>query len=183
MNLTPEIAFTGGRLRVITSTDVEALLALYQQQVMPGQKALVEQEQAQRMIDLAAQMASQQRGMMWGLELDGNESVQGVLSFYDWRPSVLKTQIRLDVLDQVPAEIQQQAIRACIDFSATKYHLRNFVYHWVTGQSENNKQVMQKIGFKPTAKLRDFWRTGQESYVDVEQFNLILNQTATEQSS
>lgn len=172
MNLTPEIPFESGILRALDDSDIPRLLELYQQQVMPGQKALIEEEQAKRMITLAAQMASQQRGMMWALVID--DQLQGVLSFYDWRPSLLKTQLRLDVFDELEAAIKKSAVEKCIEETSKKYHLRNYIYQWVDGQPEKSKQVMLDLGFEFNAKFRDLWRTGQDSYVDVEQYNLFL---------
>jgi len=178
MNHTPEISFENGMLRALEDSDISRLLELYQQQVMPGQKALIEEEQAKRMITLAAQMASQQRGMMWALTVDGQ--LQGVLSFYDWRPSLLKTQIRLDVFNEVGLDVQKSAVKKCIEATSKKYHLRNFIYQWVDGQPEKNKQLMLEVGFEFNAKLRDLWRTGQDSYVDVEQYNLFLVESEQE---
>ena len=80
------------------------------------------------------------------------------------------------VLDGLPALSLQQraaALKVCMDFMATKYHLRNFGYQWIAGQDEALKGMLEEAGFSLAATLRDGWRTGESSFADVLQYHLL----------
>lgn len=179
MKFTPELAFAGGRLRPLADSDVEHLLALYQQPELPGQRPLdpaseQAQQQMQRLIELSVQMAATQRGMMWLLELNGE--VQGMVSAFDWQPSALRVTLRADGLPSLQDEHRAAALAVAMDFLASKYHLRNFAYQWIAGQAESLKTLLQSLGFERTALLRQAWRTGDSQFADIEQYHLLRSE-------
>lgn len=173
MKFTPEISFEGGRLRPLTYDDVDALFNLYQYPELPGQRILENKDNLIRMVDLSVQMAATQRGMMWALEIEG--VIMGILSVFDWQPSLLRTMLRVDGLPQLTPTQRSAALKTCMDFMAEKYHLRNFGYQWIDGQNEEIKTMLTDLGFKQNALMRDAWRSGERSFANVVQFNLILD--------
>lgn len=175
MNFTPELPFAGGRVRPLHYDDVDALFAIYQQPEIPGQRVLDNKDNLTRMVDLSVQMAATQRGMMWLLEVgtEGHYEVQGMVSAYDWQPSQLRTMLRVDGLPALSLQQRAAALKVCMDFMATKYHLRNFGYQWIAGQDDALKGMLEEAGFSLAATLRDGWRTGESSFADVLQYHLL----------
>ena len=179
MKFTPELSFAGGRVRPLEASDIAAIIELYQHPELPGQRPLdpqseQAQQQIERMIELSVQMAATQRGMMWALEIDGQ--LLGLVSAYDWQPSALRTMLRVDGLPALQDEHRAAALQVCMDFLASKYHLRNFGYQWVAGQAEAIKTMLQQLGFEHTATLRDGWRCSDNRFADVEQFHLLRSE-------
>ncbi|WP_430460327.1 GNAT family N-acetyltransferase [Thalassolituus sp. LLYu03] len=171
MKFTPELSFDGGCVRPLTYEDAEAMLALYQQPELPGQRVPDDIEHMSRMVDYSVQMAATQRGMMWLLEADG--AVLGMVSAFDWQPSQLRVMMRVDALPQLTAPLRGAALKACMDFLAQKYHVRNFGYQWIAGQRDDIKTMLSTLGFQHFATLRDGWRTGDNGFANVEQFHLL----------
>lgn len=172
MKFTPELPFTGGRLRPLTYEDADILFGLYCQPEIPGQNPPSSAEQMSRLVDYSVQMAATQRGMMWFLEVDGQ--VQGMVSVFDWQPSYLRLTLRVDGLPELSLENRQHALKAAMDFLETKFHIFNFAYQWIEGQSSDIKTVLANLGFSLRATLRDGWRVG-EGFANVEQYHRVLN--------
>ncbi|UTW48851.1 hypothetical protein [Bacterioplanoides sp. SCSIO 12839] len=186
MNFTPELQFEGadfrGRVRSLSDDDQANLLNLYQHPELPGQRPLdPESEQAQdhiaRMIELSVQMAATQRGIMWALEI--NDEFQGMVSVFDWQPSLLRATLRVDGLAALTNQQRASALAVCMDFMAEKYHLRNFAYQWIQGQDEALLTTLENIGFERSATMREAWKlvndSGEKSYVDIIQLNRVLD--------
>ena len=173
MKFTPELSFSGGRVRPLTYDDADALFELYQHPELPGQRVLDNKDNLIRMVDLSVQMAATQRGMMWALEVDG--AIIGMVSAFDWQPSLLRTMLRVDGLPQLTLAQRSAALQVCMDFMAQKYHLRNFGYQWIEGQNEEFKTMLTELGFKQSAVMRDAWRSGETSFANVVQFNIVLD--------
>ncbi|MCD8522920.1 MAG: GNAT family N-acetyltransferase [Saccharospirillaceae bacterium] len=173
MKFTPELSFDGGRVRPLTYDDVDALFALYQQPELPGQRVLDNKDNLVRMVDLSVQMAATQRGMMWALDVD--DHIIGMVSAFDWQPSLLRTMLRVDGLPQLTLGKRRAALKVCMDFMADKYHLRNFGYQWIDGQNDAIKTMLTDLGFQQSALMRDAWRTGEQTFADVVQFNCVLD--------
>ena len=171
MKFTPELAFNGGRVRPLDYDDAEALLALYQQPELPGQSIPDNSEAMSRLVDYSVQMAATQRGMMWLLEVDG--AVVGMVSAFDWQPSQLRVMMRVDGLPALNIEQRQAALQVCMDFLAQKYHLRNFGYQWINGQNPAITTMLEGMGFRLCATLRDGWRMGNDGFADVQQYHLL----------
>ena len=132
MKFTPELSFSGGRVRPLTYNDVDALFELYQHPELPGQRVLDNKDNLIRMVDLSVQMAATQRGMMWALEVDG--AITGMVSAFDWQPSLLRTMLRVDGLPQLTLAQRSAALKVCMDFMAEKFqfmpHLRLCCYRY-----------------------------------------------------
>ncbi|MBQ0781252.1 GNAT family N-acetyltransferase [Thalassolituus sp.] len=173
MKFTPELTFDGGLVRPLTADDVDNLFEIYQHPEIPGQRVIENREHLQRMIDLSVQMAATQRGMMWLLEVNGES--QGLVSIYDWQPSLLRATLRVDGLPTLKDAYRAAAMNACMKFMADKYHLRNFAYQWIDGQQDSLKVVVESVGFKPAAVLRDAWRTAETSFANVVQYHCVLD--------
>ena len=173
MKFTPELSFSGGRVRPLTYDDVDALFELYQQPELPGQRVLENKDNLVRMVDLSVQMAATQRGMMWALEVD--DHIIGMVSAFDWQPSLLRTMLRVDGLPQLTLAQRSAALKTCMDFMADKYHLRNFGYQWIEGQNDAIKTMLTDLGFQQSALMRDAWRSGEQSFANVVQFNYVLD--------
>ncbi len=171
MRFTPELPFDGGRLKPLETEDTSALFTLYQQPELPGQKPLQDESQIGRMIDLSVQMAATQRGIMWAIESDGE--IRGILSGFDWQASQLRIMLRADGLPSLSDEHRAAAIRAAVNFLGEKYHLRNFGYQWVEGQNESIPALLQVLGFKRGAILRDAWRCADRDFADIHQYHFI----------
>lgn len=180
MIFTPELPFDGGRVRPLEGTDRDALFAVYQQPEIPGQRPLQNPEQLDRMIDLSVQMAATQRGMMWALETgaEGNWQLLGIVSAYDWQPSHLRATLRVEGLPELTLPERARALQACMDFLASKYHLRNFACQWIEGQNPDWLTMLERIGFRQSARLRDGWRTGDQSFVDLVILNRLVDDAA-----
>lgn len=176
MKFVANVDFSGGQLRPLVQSDVNSIIKLYQKQTLAGQSEVASQEQAERMIELSEQMAATQRGLMWAIDVehDGENTMLGMLSLYDWQPSSLKTLMRLDTLPELTIESQVDALKSAIEFLAAKYHLRNFSFHCMPVGDEKNISVLEQTGFKQQACLRDFRRTGQTEFSDVLVYNQIL---------
>lgn len=168
MKFTPELAFDGGRVRPLTYDDVDALFHLYQYPEIPGQRALENKDNLTRMVDLSVQMAATQRGMMWAVEIE--QTLVGLVSAFDWQPSLLRTLLRIDGLPSFTLEQRQAALQVCMEFMASKYHVRNFGYQWIEGQDSNIQTMLTQVGFIQTAVQRDAWRTGQDRFANVIHF-------------
>ncbi len=181
MKFVANVDFNGGQLRPLDKSDVDSIVKIYQKQTLAGQSETASKEHAERMIDLSVQMAATQRGLMWAIEVDGQ--MQGMLSLYDWQPTSLKTLMRLDVLPPITAVQQADALSAGIDFLAQKYHLRNFSFHCLPTGDESMIEVIQSVGFKQQARLRDFRRTSQTEFSDILVFNRILESVSVGESS
>lgn len=178
MNFTPELPFDGGRVRPLHYDDVDALFEIYQHPEIPGQRLLENKDNLTRMVDLSVQMAATQRGMMWLLESGSTDhyEVQGMVSAYDWQPSQLRTMLRVDGMPSLTAQQRAAALQVCMDFMAKKYHLRNFGYQWIAGQSDEIKSLLTALGFSACATLRDGWRTADTTFADVVQFHLLRDE-------
>lgn len=172
MKFTPELPFAGGRLRPLAYEDAELLFQLYSQPEIPGQSLPASPEAMTRMVDYSVQMAATQRGMMWLLEVAGQ--VQGMVSVFDWQPSSLRLLLRVDGLPSLSLAQRQAALQAAMDFLGSKYHIFNFAYQWIAGQSPELKIMLANLGFSLRATLRDGWRVG-EGFADVEQYHLVLD--------
>ena len=177
MQFTPELPLTDGRLRSLADNDLDALMTLYQHPELPGQAPIdpaseQARDQIARMLELSVQMAATQRGMMWAIEI-GGEFV-GMLSAYDWQPSLLRAALRVDALPQLTLAQRQETIATAVEFMASKYHLRTFLYSWIEGQSEDYKTLLTELGFEATATLRAGWRINDDTYADTVQFYKVL---------
>jgi|TARA_R110000868_G_scaffold18459_5_gene81080 hypothetical protein len=180
MKFTPTLTFEGGRIRPLEATDRDALLVVYQQPELPGQRPLEQPEQLDRMIELSVQMAATQRGMMWAIELGDDASgyqLLGMASAYDWQPSLLKVALRIDGLSALTMANRAAVLCSCIHFMAAKYHLRNFAYAWVQGQSDAIPAMLESIGFRASVIMRDGWRLGQHDYCEQTLYHRILATT------
>ncbi|MGB1090771.1 MAG: GNAT family N-acetyltransferase [Oceanobacter sp.] len=175
MKFTPELALTGAWLRPLEADDAEALLAIYRAPEIPGQKPANDIQPIQRMIELSVQMAATQRGMMWALEVgeSDNYRILGLVSAYDWQPSLLRIVLRIDGLEELEDAFRISALKAVMDFMAQKYHLRNFAYQWIDGQRVDLQQVLRDAGFVNTARLRQAWRISEDGFADVLQFHCL----------
>lgn len=173
MKFTPELELIGGRVRPLENADIDALFAIYQQPEIPGQRPLEDSSQCQRMIELSQQMAATQRGMMWLLE-DDNEQALGVVSIYDWQPSLLRATIRIDGLPQLAIALRANAIQVCTAYMHEHYHVRNMAFQWVDGQPDSLKAMILELGFQQSAHLRESWRTAAQEFRDVIQFNQLI---------
>lgn len=172
MKFTPELPFANGRLRPLNYDDSEILFQLYQQPEIPGQNLPTNPEQMTRLVEYSVQMAATQRGMIWLVEVDGK--VQGMLSAFDWQPSSLRLMLRVDGLPTLSLASRQAALAAAMQFLTKKYHIFNFAYPWIAGQSAEIKTMLNDLGFRRCATLRDGWRVG-EGFADVEQYHLVLD--------
>ncbi len=172
MKFTPELAFDGGRVRPLTYDDADALFHLYQHPEIPGQRVLENQDNLPRMVDLSVQMAATQRGMMWAIEID--QMLVGLVSAFDWQPSLLRTLLRVDALPTLTLAQRAAALAVCMDFMASKYHVRNFGYQWIEGQDPKLQTLLVDMGFSQTAVQRGAWRTGEHSFADVIHFARLL---------
>ena len=173
MNFTPELELEGGRVRPLQEADVDALFTIYQQPEIPGQRPLSDSSHCQRMVELSQQMAATQRGMMWLLE-DDNQQALGVVSIYDWQPSLLRATIRVDGLPELPVTLRGNAIQVCTGYMHEHYHVRNVAFQWVDGQPDNLKEMIVELGFQQSAHLRQSWRTAAHEFRDVIQFNRLI---------
>ncbi len=176
MKFTPELTFDGGRVRPLETNDKTALFSLFQNPELPGQRPLDNPDPLDRMIDLSVQMAATQRGMMWALDTGGAGQYQlkGMVSAYEWHPSLLRVMLRVDGTPELGMDERAAALLTCLDFMASKFHLRNFGYQWVDGQNPEIGSMLESIGFKAAARLRDNWRTGDHQYRDVVQYHRVL---------
>lgn len=172
MKFTPELVFDGGRVRPLTYDDVDALFHLYQHPEIPGQRALENKDNLLRMVDLSVQMAATQRGMMWAIEID--QTLMGLVSAFDWQPSLLRTLLRVDALPALTLAQRAAALTVCMDFMASKYHVRNFGYQWIAGQDLSLQTYLLDMGFSQTAIQRGAWRIGESSFADVVHFTRLL---------
>lgn len=172
MKFVANVDFNGGQLRPLSNSDIDSIVKLYQHQTLAGQSVAASREHAERMIALSVQMAATQRGLMWAIECDGE--MQGMLSLYDWQPTSLKTLMRLDVLDNFAASLQEAAVSAAIEFLARKYHLRNFSFQCLPNKDEPLMAVLERVGFTQQACLRDYRRISQTEYTDILLYNRIL---------
>jgi RimJ/RimL family protein N-acetyltransferase len=184
MQFTPELTFAGGRVRPLFPEDRDALLRLYQQPELPGQRPLENAEPLDRMIELGVQMAATQSGMMWALETgtEGNWQLLGMVSAYDWQPSQLRVVMRVDGLPELGCELRARALATCMDFLASQYHTRNFSCQWIDGQNPAYPAMLESLGFKQTARMRDGWRTGEKTFVDVVVYHRVLANEAPDAS-
>ena len=182
MKFTPELAFEGGRVRPLEVEDRDALFQLFQQPELPGQRPVQAPEQLDRMIELSLQMAATQRGMMWALEVGepNNWKLLGMVSAYEWQPSLLRVMFRVDGLPELSMQHRARALGRCIAFMADKYHLFNFGYQWVEGQNPDIKTMLDECGFTEAARLRDAWRTGERSFSDVVQYHHLVMDSEAE---
>ena len=176
MKFVANVDFSGGQLRPLAKSDVDSIIKLYQKQTLAGQSEAASKEHDERMIELSVQMAATQRGLMWAIEVeqDGEKTMLGMLSLYDWQPTSLKTLMRLDALPELTTASQVDALNSAIKFLTAKYHLRNFSFHCMTEGDEKIISVLEKTGFKLQARLRDFRRTSQTDFSDVLVYNQIL---------
>lgn len=175
MQFTPELEFQGGRVRPLTNDDIDRLFEIYQAPEIPEQRPLEDKNHCQRMVELSQQMAATQRGMMWLLE-NTEQQCLGVVSIYDWQPSLLKATIRVDGLPTLPSTIRAEAIKTCIQFMNEKYHIRNVAFQWVEGQSEELIDMIKTLGFTQSARLRESWRTAQNTFRDVIHFHYLIQE-------
>ena len=173
MKFTPELSFPGGRIKPLHYDDIDQLFRLYQTPEIPGQRPLADKEHLNRMIDYSVQMAATQRGIMWAIEVDGE--IEGMVSGFDWQASSLRITMRVDGLPTLTPERRAAALTAAMEFLGSKYHLRNFAYQWIEGQAEVLRTMLTNLGFVRAARLRHAWRTGQDAFVDVEQYHLITD--------
>jgi len=182
MKFTPEIPFEGGRVRPLVAEDRDALFQLFQTPELPGQRPLQQPEQLDRMIELSVQMAATQRGMMWALETGGPDAwqLQGMVSAYEWQPSLLKVMLRVDGAPTLSIPDRAAALTVCRDFMAGKYHLRNFGYQWIDGQNPDIMSMLERVGFERAARLRDAWRVGEQQFCDVVQFHQLTMERTDE---
>lgn len=171
MKFTPELEIPGGCIKPLHYDDIDGLFELYKHPEIPGQRPLQDKEQLNRMIDYSVQMAATQRGMMWAIETEGQ--IKGMVSGFDWQPSNLRIVMRVDGLPQLTVEERTASLKAAIGFLSTKYHVRNFAYQWIEGQSEDIKTALSECGFTLAARLRDGWRTGNTEFSDVEQYHWV----------
>jgi len=171
MKFTPELDIPGGRIKPLHYDDIDGLFELYQNPEIPGQRPLEDKEQLNRMVDYSVQMAATQRGMMWAIETDGK--IKGMVSAFDWQPSHLRVVMRVDGLSDLTLQERADALKAAMDFLASKYHIRNFAYQWIEGQADNIRTMLTKAGFSLAARLRGAWRTGNQSFADVEQYHWV----------
>ncbi|MBM97165.1 MAG: hypothetical protein CMI09_15110 [Oceanospirillaceae bacterium] len=173
MKFTPELTFEGGRVRPLEPEDRDALFGLFQHPELPGQRPVQQPEQLDRMIELSVQMAATQRGMMWALEVGEPDNYQllGMVSGYEWQPSLLRVMFRVDGLPELSMQHRFDALQVCMSFMAEKYHLFNFGYQWIEGQNPEIISMLESSGFQQAARLRDAWRTGESSFADVVQFH------------
>lgn len=183
MQFTPELNFDGGRVRPLSTDDRDSLFAIYQQPELPGQRPLTDPAQLDRMIELSVQMAATQRGMMWALEVGSGDHWQclGVVSAFDWQPSMLRVTLRIDGLPDLDCSVRAQALEACIRFMSSKYHLRNFAFQWVDGQNPAYRDMLTSIGFSCCARQRDGWRSA-DGFADVELYHRLLNEEVPDAS-
>lgn len=172
MKFTPELVFDGGRVRPLTYDDIDGLFHLYQHPEIPGQRVLDNKDNLARMVDLSVQMAATQRGMMWAIDIEN--TLVGLVSAFDWQPSLLRTLLRVDGLPSLTLPQRAAALSACMDFMASKYHVRNFGYQWIEGQDTAIQPMLVSLGFQQTAVLRDAWRVGTTDFAPVVQFHRLL---------
>lgn len=175
MKFTPELEIPGGCIKPLHYDDLDGLFELYQHPEIPGQRPLADKEQLNRMIDYSVQMAATQRGMMWAIETDGQ--IKGMVSGFDWQASSLRITMRVDGLPALSQSERGNALKAAMDFLTDKYHIRNFAYQWIEGQSEEIKSVLEELGFKKAARFRRAWRTGNTDFADVEQYHWLSAQS------
>jgi len=180
MKFTPEICFEGGRVRPLVAEDRDALFQLFQTPELPGQHPVQKPEQLERMIELSVQMAATQRGMMWALEVGckDNWQLQGMVSAYEWQPSLLRTMLRVDGSPELVIEHRAAALEVCLNFMAEKYHLHNFGYQWIEGQPPEIVTMLEGLGFEQAARLRDAWRLGDRRFCDLVQYHRVQRQPA-----
>ena len=185
MKFVANVDFNGGQLRPLDKSDVDTIVKLYQKQTLAGQSEAASKEHAERMIALSVQMAATQRGLMWAIEAEheGEATMLGMLSLYDWQPTSLKTLMRLDVLPELASELQVNALRSAIDFLASKYHLRNFSFQCLPQGEEAVIAVLEQSGFTLQAQLRDFRRISQTEFSDILVYNQILEVTTAGEAS
>ena len=175
MKFTPELAFAGGKLRPLSVDDKTILFNLYQQPELPGQGKPQDADAMIQIVDYSIKAAATQRGMMWLIEVDGQ--AQGILNALDWQPTYLRLMLRVDGQPDLAIEHRQAAVQAAMDFLGNKFHVNNFAYQWIVGQSEDIKTMLDNLGFKHCASLRDAWRTGADSYAQVEQYHLLTGRS------
>lgn len=174
MKFTPELPFAGGKLRGLSLADKEILFELYQQPELPGQSKPADVEAMTRIVDYSIKASATQRGMMWLLEVDNRP--MGLVNAFDWQPSWLRLTLRVDALPELSLEHRQAALQAAIEFLGKKFHVNNFAYQWIEGQPENIKTMLDNLGFKLCATMRDAWRVGEQGYANVEQYHLLTHQ-------
>jgi hypothetical protein len=85
--------------------------------------------------------------------------------------------MRVDGLPALSQSERGNALKAAMDFLTDKYHIRNFAYQWIEGQSEEIKSVLEELGFKKAARFRRAWRTGNTDFADVEQYHWLSAQS------
>lgn len=175
MKFTPELKIQGGCLKPLHYDDLDGLFKLYQHPEIPGQRPLADKEQLNRMIEYSVQMAATQRGMMWAIETDGQ--IKGMVSGFDWQASSLRITMRVDGLPELTETERGNALKAAMDFLTEKYHIRNFAYQWIEGQSEDIKSMLEVMGFKKAARFRRAWRIGKADFADMEQYHWLSGQT------
>lgn len=173
MKFTPELDVPGGRVRPFNDADIDALFKIYGQPEIPGQRPLEDKTHCQRMIELSQQMAATQRGMMWLLE-DAEGQAHGVVSIYDWQPSLLKATIRVDGTPTLPLALRAAAIECCMGYMQEHYHVRNMAFQWIDGQPNALKSMIEELGFTQSAHFRESWRTADQEFRDVVQFNRMM---------
>src|SRR5690554_3883582 len=171
MKFTPELPFAGGKLRGLSLDDKDLLFTLYQQPELPGQGKPQDPEAMVQIIDYSIKASATQRGMMWLIEVDGE--VQGIVNALDWQPTFLRLMLRVDAQPSLAIAHRQAALQAAIEFLGQKFHVNNFAYQWIDGQKDEIKSMLENLSFKHCATLRDAWRTGAESYANVEQYHLL----------
>jgi RimJ/RimL family protein N-acetyltransferase len=177
MKFVANVDFNGGQLRPLDKSDVDAIVKLYQKQTLAGQSEAAIKEHAERMISLSVKMAATQRGLMWAIEVDGQ--LLGMMSLYDWQPTLLKTLMRLDVFPELSQPLQVDALLSGIDHLVQKYHLRNFSFQCLPQGEEAVIEVIKLAGFEQQALLRDFRRISQTEFSDIVVFNKIIESSET----
>lgn len=174
MKFIPVVTFDSGQLRPLKEDDIDSILAIHGRKLVAGQSAQNGREQAKRMIELSVQMAATQRGMIWAAETANG--MCGMISLYDWQPTQLKTRVRIDALDSFDMQSRKQALEAALGFLHGKYHLRNFSWLWTEQEGDDVRDFLGACGFSREAVLRDYHRTGAQSFTDVELYSKILEE-------
>ncbi|GGH30886.1 GNAT family N-acetyltransferase [Paenibacillus segetis] len=163
------------RLRQLGPLDAAALFRILSSEEVTryyGRFPLIEQLEAEEMIERFRLLFEEQRGFRWGIELKENAQVIGTVGFHAWAYSHNRAEIGYELNESYHGKgYAHEALTAAISYGYQDMGL-NRIEALVYPQNEASERLLLRLGFQLEGLLKQY-AFFRDTYVDLNMFALL----------
>lgn len=133
---------------------------------------MVELGEAERLITFLAERFSHERGIRWGVMLQGEAHIIGTVGFNIWRKRKFYGELGYDLSEAYRRQgIMTEAVEAVLDFGFSQMSLQK-IEALILPENTASEAFLKQFGFEWQGRVREFQgSTGRHAYMNL--FGLI----------